>query len=134
MLLVKHSIKNITKNRELYNLIDDYCYKSKNLYNSTNYIITQCSRISYKLKQGEILDSWEKSLLYKVNSGIKAYNDSRPNKTPIKYIDENNEAVELLFTPTFVSNIYEYNLGEIEYNISKSLSFIFQLYTFKIVV
>ena len=53
MLLVeKHSIKNTTKNRELYNLIDDYCYKSKNLYNSTNYIITQCSRISYKLKQG----------------------------------------------------------------------------------
>ena len=110
MLLVeKHSIKNITKNRELYNLIDDYCYKSKNLYNSTNYIITQCSRISYKLKQGEILDSWEKSLLYKVNSGIKAYNDSRPNKTPIKYIDENNSNIaDAYFLSWYLKDSFDY--------------------------
>ena len=110
MLLVeKHSIKNTTKNRELFNLIDDYCYKSKNLYNSTNYIITQCSRISYKLKQGEILDSWEKSLLYKVNCGIKAYNDSRPKKTPIKYIDENNSNIaDAYFLSWYLKDSYEY--------------------------
>ena len=63
ILVEKHSIKRKSKTKELYKIIDDFCYKSKNLYNSANYLITQCSRISYKLKQGEILESWEKSLI-----------------------------------------------------------------------
>lgn len=50
---------------------------------------------------------------------IRAREELALKTLTVKYIDENNEAVELLFTPTFVSNIYEYNLGEIEYNISK---------------
>lgn len=78
------------KNKELYKKIDSYCYASKNLYNSTNYLITQCSRISHKLQIGEILGSYEKRMIYEVNCAIRDYNRSRPGKKPLSYIDENN--------------------------------------------
>lgn len=77
------------KNKALFNKFDSYCYASKNLYNLTNYLISQCSRISYKLKQGEILDSWEKAMVYQLNCVIKQYNEAHSNKC-LFYIDENN--------------------------------------------
>ena len=72
----------------MFQKIDGYCYSAKNLRNATNYIITQCSRISYKLKQGEIIDSWEKKLIYEINCGISAYNKAS-NKS-LKYVDAEN--------------------------------------------
>jgi putative transposase len=90
ILTETHSIKLSKKTKGLYNKIDDYCYKSKNLRNYTNYIITQCSRISYRLKNGEILESWEKKLIYDINCAIKRYNAGRKDKTPLKYIDSEN--------------------------------------------
>ena len=88
ILTEKHIIKRKSKTEELFQKIDGYCYSAKNLRNATNYLITQCSRISYKLKQGEILDSWEKKLIYDINCGISAYNKAS-NKS-LKYIDDNN--------------------------------------------
>lgn len=90
ILTETHIIKKKSKTQKLYDVIDDYCYKSKNLRNYTNYLITQCSRISYKLRNGEILDSWEKKLIYEVNCGIAKYNQGRKDKIPIKYIDNQN--------------------------------------------
>lgn len=88
ILVEKHSIKNNKKNRKLFYEIDDFCDKSKSLRNYTNYIIKQCSRISYKLKRGEILDSWEKKLIYDINNAIACYNNGKTNQ--IKYIDHTN--------------------------------------------
>lgn len=91
MLLVEnHSIKQNRKNKALFNRIDEYCYLSKNLRNATNYIIKQCSRISYKLKQGESLEDWERVFIKQINEGIIAYNESRPSKKPVKQIDNAN--------------------------------------------
>ena len=39
----------------------------------------------------------------------------------IKYEDENGEIKELVLTPEFISNIYEYSLGNLSYKISKIL-------------
>ncbi len=96
-LTERHSIKRSKRNISLFERIDTLCYYSKNLYNATNYIITQANRISYKLRQGEILDSWEKHFIYKFNCGIKAYNDSRPTKKKLPYITESN---------SFIANAY----------------------------
>ena len=93
ILVEQHTIKFNNKNKELFERIDSFCYASKNLRNYTNYIIKQCSRISYKLKQGEILDSWEKGLIYRINCAIKKYNSTRPDKKPLKSIDDTNSFV-----------------------------------------
>lgn len=97
ILAENHSVKNNKKNKKLFERIDAYCYASKNLRNATNYLITQCNRIGFKLRRGEVLDSWEKSFIYTVNCGIKEYNDSRPDKQPMKYIDSTNN---------FIANAY----------------------------
>lgn len=116
ILVEKHSIKRKPKTKELYKTIDDFCYKSKNLYNSANYLITQCSRISYKLKQGEILESWEKSLIYRVNCGIKAFNDNKGKKL-MNYIDENNGFVaNHFFLLPFLKDTFDYK--EMPYAVS----------------
>ena len=75
MLLVeKQVIKRKHKTEPLFALLDGYCYRAKNLRNATNYIIKQCYRIHTKLKQGEILDSWEKALIKRINDAIYNYN------------------------------------------------------------
>lgn len=109
ILTETHFIKRKQNTEELYSSLEVFCFASKNLRNATNYIITQCSRISYKLKQGEILDSWEKALIYKVNCGIKSYNQTRPTKKPVKYIDENNSFVaDAYFLSWWLKSTKEY--------------------------
>ena len=83
ILTEKHYISK-RKNPDLYSKIDDYCYKAKNLRNATNYIIKQCSRISYKLKCGEILESFEKSFIKNINEAIYAGGKKQ------RYIDNRN--------------------------------------------
>lgn len=92
VLAEKHNIKRKKKNRDLFAKIDGYCLSSKNLRNYVNYIIKQCCRISTKLKDGEILDSWEKSFIYYLNCGIKSYNESGSKKS-LKYIDGTNSFI-----------------------------------------
>ena len=82
------SIKLKPSNKKLYNMLDSYSFCAKNLRNYTNYIINQCSRISYKLKSGEILDSWEKALILDINKALYQYNLNK--EKPLQYIDENN--------------------------------------------
>ena len=69
-LTQKISIKMKPNNKKLYTMLDSYSFCAKNLRNYTNYIINQCSRISYKLKSGEILDSWEKYLILDINKAL----------------------------------------------------------------
>lgn len=87
-LVENKTIKVKNKTKELFKKLDDYCFKVKNLKNAANYVIKQCSRISYKLRQGEPLDSWEKAIICKVNVGIQKYNKDK--KHPLSYIDNNN--------------------------------------------
>lgn len=107
LLTEQHIIKRKPKTEKLFQKIDGYCYSAKNLRNATNYITTQCSRISYKLKQGEILDSWEKKLIYDINCGISAYNKSS-NKS-LKYVDaENGFISDAYFLSWFLKGTKEY--------------------------
>ena len=69
--------------------MDRYCYLAKNLSNSVNYLLKQCYRIHRKLAQGEILDSWEKGMIYRANCAVRRYNRARPGKRPVRYIDGN---------------------------------------------
>ncbi len=75
------------RSKALYRQIDDYCYRAKNLSNTVNHLIKQCFRIHRKLKAGEILDSWEKGLIYRVNCALFRYNRSRKDSKKLKYID-----------------------------------------------
>ena len=88
VLTEEHRIKKCG-NRALYQEIDTYCYLAKNLTNAVQYLISQCFRIHRKLKEGEILDSWEKGLIYPINCAIWKYNNGRKGKK-LKYIDEQN--------------------------------------------
>jgi len=92
ILTEEHRIKSNNKksNKTLFRKIDDYCYAAKNLSNTVNYIITQSQRINRKLKEGEVLNSTEKSLIYQLNCGILEYNKSRSDKAKLRYIDERN--------------------------------------------
>ena len=89
ILTETHRIKK-SANRELYQKIDAYCMQAKNLSNAVQYLISQCFRIHRKLKEGEILDSWEKGLIYPINCAILRYNDGRGEKRKLKYIDAQN--------------------------------------------
>ena len=76
------------RHKDLFRRVDHYCYLAKNLSNSVNYLLKQCFRIHRKLKEGEILDSWEKGMIYRANCAVSQYNRSRPGKKPLRYIDE----------------------------------------------
>ena len=93
MILTEQHFIKIVKQQELLKKIDEYCYAAKNLSNSVNYIIKQCYRIHQKLKNGDILDSWEKKLIYDLNCAIHNYNHAGKDPKNLKYIDENNSFI-----------------------------------------
>ena len=108
MLLVeKKVIKRKRKTEVLFSKLDGYCYKAKNLRNATNYIIKQCYRIHTKLEQGEILDSWEKALIKRINDAIYSYNCNKSYK--LHYIDENNGYIaDAYFLSYYMKTTREY--------------------------
>ena len=108
MLLVeKQVIKRKHKTEHLFTKLDGYCYKAKNLRNATNYVIKQCYRIHTKLEQGEILDSWEKALIKRVNDAIYSYNHNKSYK--LHYIDENNGYIaDAYFMSYYMKTAREY--------------------------
>ena len=109
MILAEEHIIRCGRQRDLYRRIDGYCYSSKNLYNSANYLITQCSRISRKLKNGEILDSWEKGLAYRTNCAILHYNHSGKKVKQLRYIDEHNGFIaDAYFLSWYLKGTREY--------------------------
>ena len=89
ILTEEHRIKKC-RDKELFRQIDAYCYRAKNLSNSVNYIISQCYRIHRLLENGEIIDSWEKGLIYRVNCAIHSYNSGRHGKRALRSVDDQN--------------------------------------------
>ena len=69
----------ISKNHELFTLIDDLSFKSKNLYNLANYYIRQTYIITSKLKKGEEINSEQLVLLTWINSKVDAFNTYKKN-------------------------------------------------------
>ena len=70
MILTEEHRISRSRHKELFRKMDRYCYLAKNLSNSVNYLLKQCYRIHRKLAQGEILDSWEKGMIYRANCAI----------------------------------------------------------------
>ncbi|MBO5435074.1 transposase [bacterium] len=89
MLLVKQYEIRKTSNPEVYAMLDNFCFLSKNLYNLTNYYIRQGYFITRKLASGEILDSKEKAFLKNLNEAVKKYNSS--SKRKIRYFDSTHK-------------------------------------------
>ena len=89
MLLVKQYEIRKTSNSEIYAMLDNFCFLSKNLYNLTNYYIRQCYFITRKLSLGEILDSKEKAFLKNLNEAVKSYNNN--SKRKIRYFDSTHK-------------------------------------------
>ncbi|MCR5748408.1 MAG: transposase [Lachnospiraceae bacterium] len=90
MILTEEHRITYESQKELFREMDHYCYLSKNLSNAVNYLIKQCYRIHRKLKLGEILDSWEKGIIYRVNRALHQYNLSRSESKQLRNIDESN--------------------------------------------
>ena len=106
MYLTEKKIFKKKVNKDLYKQMSDYSFKAKNLKNATNYLIKQCSRIGYKLKCGEILFSWEKAFILKVNKAIYEYN-KKGHK--LKYIDNNNNCLtDSYFLAYYLKNTVDY--------------------------
>ena len=93
MILTEEHRISRSRHKELFRMMDRYCYLAKNLSNSVNYLLKQCYRIHRKLEQGEILDSWEKGMIYRANCAVRRYNRARPGKRPLKYIDGNSSLI-----------------------------------------
>ena len=90
MILTEEHRISRSRHKELFRKIDRYCYLAKNLSNSVNYLLKQCYRIHRKLKEGEVLESWEKGMIYRANCAIRRYNLARPGKEPLRYIDRDS--------------------------------------------
>ncbi len=90
MILTEEHRISRSRHKELFRKMDRYCYLAKNLSNSVNYLLKQCYRIHRKLKEGEVLESWEKGMIYRANCAIRRYNLARPGKEPLRYIDRDS--------------------------------------------
>ncbi len=89
MLTENHRIKR-SKQKALFKKIDGYCYSTKNLSNSVQYLICQCFRIHQKLRNGETPDSWEQGMIDCINNAITSYNAGRDEKKKLKPVDADN--------------------------------------------
>ena len=89
ILTENHRIKR-NKNKELFKKIDAYCYSSKNLSNSVQYLICQCYRIHQKFKNQEALEPWEQEMVDGINDAITDYNAGRDEKKKLKHISADN--------------------------------------------
>ena len=108
ILSEEHRIK-VRRNKDLGSKIDTYCYLVKNLSNAVNYLIRQCYRIHTKLKKDQDLESWEQDMLDAVNDGIRRYNESRPKKRELRYVDEENSFIaDAYFLSWYLKGTSEY--------------------------
>ena len=73
----KHLMK---KQHPFYKMFDDYCFKSKNLYNYSNYHIRRCFIICSKLARNEEITNEEKEFLAMINSKVDDKNRDRIEK------------------------------------------------------
>lgn len=69
----------INKNDKLFNIIDSYSFKSKNLYNYANYYIRQTFIITSKLSDGLELNEEQIEFLNFINSKVNEFNIKKQN-------------------------------------------------------
>ena len=89
ILTEEHRIKR-SRHKELFRMIDGYCYRAKNLSNSVQYLICQCYRIHQKLRNNDVLDPWEDEMAENINRGIAVYNTGRDKSKTLRVIDGDN--------------------------------------------
>ena len=68
---------NINKNNAIYNIIDELCFKSKNIYNYANYIIRQIFIITSLLNNDKEITKEQQDLLEQINSKVDEYNKNK---------------------------------------------------------
>ena len=90
MLLTEEHKIHISGHRRLFREIDDFCYRAKNLYNATNYVIRQCYHIHEKICSNNPLEDKEREMLENVNEGIRLYNAGRSETKQLSCVDEKN--------------------------------------------
>ena len=109
MLLMEEHRIHRNSQKDLFRVIDDYCYRAKNLYNAVNYLIRQCGRIHRKLQSGEALEDWEREMADQVNEGIRLYHAGRPAGVKISCVDEKNAlAADAYFLSWYLKASPEY--------------------------
>jgi hypothetical protein len=69
MLTEEHRIKRSSQ-KELFKIIDEYCYRAKNLLNTVQYLICQSYRIHQKLKNSDTLEQWEDEMISRINDAV----------------------------------------------------------------
>lgn len=69
----------INKNHQLYPLIDEYSFKSKNLYNRANYLLRQTFIITSKLNEGKEINREQQGILDWINNKVEEYNIFKEN-------------------------------------------------------
>lgn len=89
MLTEEHRIKRSSQ-KELFKIIDEYCYRAKNLLNTVQYLICQSYRIHQKLKNSDTLEQWEDEMISRINDAVTVYNEGRDEKKRLKYINGEN--------------------------------------------
>lgn len=73
----KHIIKS---NNQHYNMLDEFCFKSKNLYNYANYQVRQCFIICSKIAEDKELNEDEILFMQELNLKVDEYNNKRIEK------------------------------------------------------
>ena len=64
----------IDKNHELYLKVDEYSFKTKNLYNYANYLIRQTFIITSKLNEEKEISQEQQEFLSWINSKVDEFN------------------------------------------------------------
>src|SRR3989339_386709 len=64
----------INKNHELFKLIDEYSFKTKNLYNYANYLIRQTFILTSRLKDGIKINEEQLQFLNWINTKVDEFN------------------------------------------------------------
>ena len=73
----KHIIK---ENHKYYKMLDDFCFKSKNLYNFANYQVRQCFIICSKLADNKKLNEEQEEFLTNLNLKVDEFNKKKLDK------------------------------------------------------
>ncbi len=89
ILTEEHRIKRCHQ-KELFKIIDEYCYRAKNLSNSVQYLICQCYRIHQKLKNLDLPEVWEQEMITGINAAIMDYNHLRDESKWLKCVSKDN--------------------------------------------
>ena len=108
-LVEEHFIKKTSKTSSLWKSVDDYCYKSKNLYNATQYFIRQCSQIKYNLEKDKSLDEFQQKLFEDTNKAIEEYNQ-KPNHKMSLLSSEKNPVINYNFLAWYMKYTDEFKI------------------------